>query len=247
MRVLASRRALLVTLVHEVSVSSWFLAGSPSRLTSCWLWSTSTSAPRALNLFDVCNFMLLARKRGSLSLLHVTSFLIRVFFVRIRSFHTCPGFLIIQSRCINDHALNNFTLQRLTLVLSLLTGWHPHVQSQKSSVVSRQSCVLFSNGLYSWFTFQRVGPNIIPCPVGSVSTFILQHLLLRRYLSFTEPFVLSPLPSSCQCPSSSTPPHDVHTAHYGNIALEPVPLPLPFTTFRSDSSLSRVSPVSSSL
>ena len=74
----------------------------------------------------------------------------------------------------------------------------------------------------------------------SASTAAAGSFLCRALSSF-------PLPSSCQRPSSGTPPHDVHTAHYGNIALEPVPLPLPFRTFRSDSSLSSVSPVSSSL
>ena len=55
----------------------------------------------------------------------------------------------------------------------------------------------------------------------TASTAAAGSFLYRALCSF-------PLPSSCQCPSSGTPPHDVHTAHFGNIALEPVPLPLPF-------------------
>ena len=182
--------------------------------------------------------MLLARKRGSLSLLHATSFLIRAFF-RPNPLFSHTGFLIIQSGCINDHALNMFTLQRLTLVLSLLSGWHPHVQSQQRSAVPRLSCVLiyFSK---SWSKHRSMSSRFWTHLYPTASPAAAGSFLCRAHCSF-------PLPSSCQCPSSGTPPHDVHTANHGNIALEPVPLPLPFRTFRSDSSLSSVSPVSSSL
>ena len=47
--------------------------------------------------------------------------------------------------------------------------------------------------MHTWFAFPRVGPRILPCLVVPVSTFpfSVQHLLLRRIHSFTEPFVLS--------------------------------------------------------
>ena len=86
-------------------------------------------------------------KRVSLSLLHVT-----IFHVITHCFHTFPGFLIIRlgrSGCVNFPALTTFTLQSLSLVLSLLNGWRPHFHSKQSSVVSRLPCVLFLNRMYA--------------------------------------------------------------------------------------------------
>ena len=118
-------------------------------------------------------------------------FLDSIISVRIGCIHTFPC-VLIQSRCINFHPLNLSlcTISPCSEPPQWLSSSPP---IQPSSAVSRLPCALCLNRMHSQFTFPRVGPRIIPCPIVSVSTFTFstQYLLLRWVLSFADPCVLS--------------------------------------------------------
>ena len=180
-----------VTLVHQISVSSWSLPEPLLRHTSRWSRSTIKSAPGTTNRIDVCNFTLFACKCGSLSLSLVASFLIRFFLHNPMFSHTSrlsdhPKWVYQLSRTEPFHSAQSTPCSEPPLWL------RPHW----SSAITRLPCS--STECTGDLPFQELaqGPfhvQSFPYPFSLIHTASVCGVFfpLPNPLSFPFPFIIS--------------------------------------------------------